>query len=90
MDIRSTNIYRTIETSRGVLAGWRNGSEAEIDIFVEGETKKEFMYPNGALPFIGKGTQWIWEAPGLDKDIREMNEKILIPSCPRIPTSLPN
>ena len=75
--IRSTNIYRTIETSRGVLAGWRNGSEAEIDIFVEGETRKEFMYPNGELPFIGKGTQWIWEAPGLDKSIQEMNEKIL-------------
>merc|ERR1712131_27728 len=58
--IRSTNIYRTIETSRGVLAGWRNGSEAQIDIFVEGETKKEFMYPNGELPFIGKGKHWIW------------------------------
>lgn len=75
--IRSTNIYRTIETSRGVLAGWKNGTPSNVTIFVEDDDKKEFLYPNGKLPFIGKGTQWIWEAPGLDPNIQILNKQIL-------------
>ena len=35
------------------------------------------MYPNGDMPFAGKAMRWIWEAPGLDADIKQMNEKIM-------------
>lgn len=77
--IRSTNIYRTIETARGVLAGWRDGAELidPVPIFVEADTSNEFMYPNGELPYVGKGTKWIWEAPGLDDEILKMNKIII-------------
>jgi len=76
--IRSTNIYRTIETSRGVFCGWNEATTGAVkSIFVEGEHKNEFMYPNGDMPFAGKSMRWIWEAPGLDPEIAKMNEQIM-------------
>ena len=76
--IRSTNIYRTIETARGVYCGWRNGEvDPTKEIFVEGDNSNEFMFPNGEMPYAGKQMKWIWEAPGLNEEIRKLNEDIL-------------
>jgi len=77
--IRSTNIYRTIETARGVFVGWNDAQSTGTvkPIFVEGDHKSEFMYPNGEMPFAGKSMRWIWEAPGLDSEIQKLNKTIL-------------